>query len=706
MLVHADDQDLTVTAGFEGKASLAAGEKIVLTLSRPLPSREGRLALVIGPTDLTALASIDENSISYDPSVLPLPVGETEATIYLITPDNEWKQIASFPLRIETAATAEPSEGKSLPSDQQNIAGQQPVDSERRWGFDKATLTPSVTIGMKSQLAEKAFPQENASARSTYNDFTLQGSLQTEFARGAFNSQSQFDIAGSSFRQEALRFAEKGNTAPRIDLASYLLQFQAGKARVQAGHVAFGTNRHLINSFSSRGITVTLPVTSHSDLSVAAMNGTSIVGWDNFFGLNRRKHQIVSGAFGYEFIPQRPGGLRVETGIMHGSLLPLNNFNQGVINDAEQSKGLSLRIAASDGAGRFRLDGGFARSRFNNPSDPLLDQGLNLVAVRENSRNARYLDASYSILQDFALSSTRKASLAFNYRHERVDPLFRSVAAFTQADRFQNQFELVGVIGEINATYVYGRFNDNLDDIPSILKTLTRRNGLILGVPLVSLFGDPANPSPWLPRLSYNFDRTHQFGAAFPINSGFDSASQVPDQLSNNQGFVAEWQAQRWRFGYRFNRSFQDNRQPGRELADLRNLINGFTFGFTPVASFDLNLDLTRESADNREQARIDHTNRIGANINWRLWQSMALTATISTTFAGDVAETSRSRNAELDLQWSYRFGLEKSRYRKFSGQFFIRYANRYASSRDNLFGFNNLTKTQTLNTGLSFTFF
>jgi len=206
--------------------------------------------------------------------------------------------------------------------------------------------------------------------------------------------------------------------------------------------------------------------------------------------------------------------------------------------------------------------------------------------------------------------------------------------------------------------------------------------------------------------VSYNFDRTHQFGEAFPLNSGFDSASQVPDQLSDNQGFLAEWQARKWRFGYRFNRSFQDNRQIGRELADLRNIVNGFAVGFTPASNLDLNFDLSRESAHNREQNRTDRTNRIGGNINWAMTQRMTLAVTVSTTFAGNRARTSKSRNAELDMQWSYKFGMEKSRYRKFNGQFFIRYANRYARTEDNLFGFNNLTKIQTLNTGLSFTFF
>jgi hypothetical protein len=675
----ANSQNPTVTASFTDGKTVAPSESIKLQLSRPAI---GRLAIVVGYTDITALFRASEVELTYT-GALALPSGENPLIVYLVSPSNQWTEIARFTLRVANAATAPP-----------NNRAQQ------------TSLVPSLTIGLKSQAAESHFPDSNRPERARFTDATLQASLRSEINGRPIAFQSQFDVVGSSFRQEALRFAQQGDTAPRIDLSSYLMQVQAGKAKLQMGHIAFGTNRHLINSFSSRGLSFTLPIAGRADVSLAAMNGSSIVGWDNFIGLNRRKHQIVAGTLGFELIRERPGGFRLEGGVLHGSLLPISNFNQGNITDAEQSKGLSLRVVASDRSQRFRLDAGLARSRFNNPADPLLSQSFDTVGVRQATRNARYLEAGYDILRNVALGSSKRASLTLNYRHEMVDPLFRSVAAFSQADRFQNQLEVVASVADVTATISHLRFNDNLDDIPSILKTRTRRTGVIVGAPLVSLFGDPAQPSAWYPRLSYSFDRTHQFGAGLPPNSEFTSESQVPDQLSTNQVAIADWQFQKVRFGYRFNRSFQDNRQLGRERADLRNLINGFTVGVTPGSSLDLNFDVSLESAKNFESGRIDHTNRVGANVNWRMTARSLFAATVSTIFAGDLADTSRSRNAELDLQWSYRFGLERSRYRKVQSQFFIRYANRYTRSRDNVFGLNNLTKLRTLNLGLSFTFF
>ena len=347
---------------------------------------------------------------------------------------------------------------------------------------------------------------------------------------------------------------------------------------------------------------------------MAAINGTSIVGWNNFFGLNRRNHQIVSATLGFELLDKRPGGLRVEAAAVHGSLLPIAGFNQGVINDAEVSDGASLRFAATDKAQRLKLEGGFTRSRFDNPVDPLLNQNLAVVPVRETARNAYYLDSGYALLKNLKLSESKTANLTVNYRLERVDPLFRSVAASTQADRFQHEIEMTGSAGEITATVSHQRFNDNLADIPSILKTLSQRYAVIVSVPLASFRPVSTNHSSWLPRLAYSSNRIHQFGRSFPLNAGFDSTSQVPDQISTLHDFISEWQHEKWRFNYHFNYSFQDNRQPGRASADLRNLINGFTVGLNPHTAFDLNFDLNIESAKNFEILRTDRTLRAGIN--------------------------------------------------------------------------------------------
>lgn len=703
----APSQELIVTSNLTDQ-EVEPTFALTFALSRPLPATEGRLAVLIGQTDVTNLLTPTGGSLSYLPRILPLPAGESQVKVFLVSPSNEWRELTQLALRVKTPAPADAAQEQTGGQAQPSAAGPAQTAAAKKYAF-----TPSLTLGMKSQMAERHFPESNRPERPTFADMTLQASLKSEITNGWFGNQLQFDLVGSSFREEALRFAELGANAPKVDMSSYLMQFQLNHlngAKFQAGHATFGTNRHLINSFGSRGVTLSIPFGKHSDLSLAALNGTSIVGWNNFFGLDRRKHQIASATLGFEFISQRPGGLRLEAGAMSGSLLPIAGFNQGVINDAEQSKGASLRLLATDKAQRFKLEAGFTRSLFNNPSDPLLNQNQPVVPVRETTRSARYLDTSVALLKDLKLSEKKTANLTLNIRHERVDPLFRSVAATTQADRMQNEVELTGAIGEITATVSHQQFHDNLADIPSLLKTLSRRYAAVVSIPLASLGADGTNGAPgrsmWLPRLGYNMNRIHQFGRALPLNSGFNDPSQVPDQISANHDFSSEWQFPKWRLAYRFNYSFQDNRQPGRVLADLLNQTHGVAFGLTPHTAFDLSFDLNVESAKNFETARVDRTLRAGLNTNWRMTPRMTINVIASNTLAGDLARITRSRSAEFDLQWSYQFTRGEAGWQKVKGQFFIRYADRYARTRDFIFGLDNLTRLKTLNGGINFVFF
>jgi hypothetical protein len=694
-------EELQVSASFTDK-QVAPVEPIEFRFNRPLVKAEGTLAIIIGQSDLSALFTLSDKSLRYDAKALPLPQGESIATVYLVSTGNVWKEVAKFTLRVGLVAVAQ-QEQKPAEQPQQQAAGQ----PQKRFGFEKLNLIPSISLSLSSQPAQSNFPASNRPARATFTDLNGQMSFKSEVASGLFNSQTQFDLVGSSFQQTALRFGQLGQEAPQLDLSSYLMQFQVGKLRYQAGHFSFGTSRHLMNGFSSRGMMITVPLGNRADFSLSAMNGTSIVGYGNFFGIDKRRHQLLSGTLGFEMQPERPGGLRIEVSALNGWVQPLNSFSQGSVNDAERSRGFGFRLLATDPAGRFKLDTGMARSQFTSPSDPLVNQGREIEPFPSITRNARYLDASYDILKALALTKEKRVNLSLAFRHEQVDPLYRSLGASTQADKVSNDFSLTGSIGEISTQFAHLRFNDNLKEIPSILKSLTRGNTFNLSVPLSSIIGDAQKPTPFWPRLSYNFNRIHQFGAAIPVRGGFElDPASVPDQVGTVQGLSADWQIEKWRVGYRLNHSFQNNRQPLAAKSDFANLINGFTVGVSASKSLELNLDINRESAHSLETATIDRTLRFAPGINWQMMKQATFSSTISTTLAGDAAETKRNRNIEFDTQWAYRFGFEKDRFRKMQGQFFIRYANRYARARNFPISLNDLQKTQIVNTGLSLNLF
>src|SRR5262245_51022010 len=75
--------DLIISAGFAGKASVMPNEKIELSINRALQAADGGLAVLIGDTDVTAMLVVEAGHISYVPR-LPLPVGESDVTVWLI----------------------------------------------------------------------------------------------------------------------------------------------------------------------------------------------------------------------------------------------------------------------------------------------------------------------------------------------------------------------------------------------------------------------------------------------------------------------------------------------------------------------------------------------------------------------------------------------------------------------------------------------
>lgn len=744
-------QDLTVQASFDGK-TVASGEAIELTLNRQPSPTEGRLAVVVGQTDLTDLFVADGNSLKHSPNLFPLPAGENELTVYLVAPNGEWKVVASFRLKVSptpdaapiVAETVQPANGEPAQTADASQAGTQtPAEPvKRRFGFDKFELSPSLNIGFKSQFAETHFPESNKSERPTFADATVQGTWRSEMARGVFNMQHQFDIVGSSFRNEALRFAEQGDKARRVELSSYLMQFQHGARKFNVGHSSFGAQRHLINSFASRGFTIASPINEHLDVSLAAMNSTNIVGFDNFFGLANSRHRLYGGVVGLEVFSKRPGGLRFETGAVDAWFLAdRQNFNQGNINDSERSKGASFRVLAKDKSERFRFDGGFTRSQFFNPDDPLLNQdAANVVQSQVTTRNARYVEGSIDLLKELsfainqpaakpatansaeaaaqqtteaqavALPDPKKLNLTLNVKHERVDPLFKSIGAAAQPDLNQNIVEFVGSFGELNFTAAHTRFNDNLAGIQTILRTNTRRDTFAINTPTQNLFKlrPAAVPSIFFPRLGYTFERTRATADFIPIGGGFDQPGAIPDQSNINHSITAEWQlTEKFRASYQMNHTLQDNRSIGREIADLQNFVHTASFGWTPKPTFELNFDLNFEDANNRELASTNRTLRFGFVVNWQATTRQTVNATFATLGAGDLLRTNNSRNTEFDLQWNYRLTREsENKFRKAQMIYFIRYSNRFARTNNFVENINNLTKLNTFNTGLNFIFF
>lgn len=662
---------LVVESGLPADGWVAADRPLVLRLDRPLVPGE-RLAIFVGTTDYTQLfrPSNDGRELTYVPSTVRLRAGEHELIVYRIDDRGSWEELTRYPVRVRGAL-----------------------------GLETLSISPVLDLSVEGQLAEGHDPQAAAPSRDTYQDVTGQISLAAEGGRGDFRSSVRAAALGVSHRPTALRFGELQEDAPKWDLSNYLLEVGSGRYVMSQGHVSVGAQRHLISGFSSRGMVLSSRPSDRMELSLGAVNGSSLVGWDNPFGLGDDDHRILSGTLGLEVL-ERPGGLRVELSGMDGSILPISGFNQGAVNDAEESRGFGAVLQAADPGGRVRVEAGYARSTFVNPPDPTLAQDDALVPVDQETRNARYLEASATVIPELRLSGTRTANLSLGWRHERVDPLYRSLGAYAGADRLDNHLEAQAQIARIDVRASYGRSEDNLEDVPSILKTKTRRTGLTISLPLPTLFGERLDDgSPFLPQLSWNFDRTHQFGTGIPVNGGFD-ASHVPDQASLNHTATASWTlTQAVSLGYRMNRSHQDNRQPGRENADLTAWAHGLTAGIRPLSTLSVDLSFDLELAENHEIDETEDTWRAGMRTNWLPFDRSTLGFSVSRTVTRNDAGTRHRAGTQIDAQWaSFVPGLSS-----LGGNYFLRYARAVGEARDDLFDFDDRRETWTFSSGLSF---
>jgi hypothetical protein len=636
---------LVITPDFGNDAWVEGNQPIGLRLSRPLDPGTERLAVVIGHTDLSALFTVTPAVARYAANTLRLPSGETELVAYIVTAGKPWTEVARIPLRVRTRA-----------------------------GFYKSDVKPALTLTTSGQIANG-----EGAKRPPYTGVTFNPALTTSLANESGTVEVQSNFLAVTKQTQALRFGAQGSSAPKFDLSDYLIKGANGPLSASIGHVSFGNAKHLMNGVATRGLTGALSIAKTAELAIGFLNGSSIVGWDNPVGLANDNHRIFGASLKVDALRSHPGSMVFDAAFMNGEQLPQSGFNQGEINDRERNRGGALHFIGKTPDDRITLDAGYTVSRFENPFDPALSQGSTLVPVKPETKAARFADLSFALLRNASLSKSVKVNLAAALRHERVDPLYRSLGASVQANVLQNVLEITGAIGPLAVQASHARAEDNLDDIESVLKTFTRVTSVNAFLPVGSVF-KASGPSPWLPQLTLALSTTHQFADDVPVNSDF-TETHAPDQVSRNGSADAQWTIGKWKAAYRYNISDQDNRQVGREKSDLGNLAHNVAAGFSPRTWLDIGASYAFEGANNRELAQKNATRRFGANLDVRPTRNLGLSSFFSRTWVRDYPLTSDADNDELSAELSQNFRLMRGRAERPSGRLFLRYQRQSASN-------------------------
>ena len=659
-------------------AWLRQTDRIRVVLDNQVTSNEGELRFILNKTDLTSLFRQRKPlEYEYDSDVYPLPEGTTELVVYLVDLQGQWQEIARFPVQVKT-----------------------------KMGFKESAINPNINLNIKSELDNRYTGNSVAPARQKETDMTTRIGLNSSSSDDDFQLATNFNLLGVSHIQEALRYSEKGLDAEKLDLSDYIIELKKGNYDFSMGHISYGNNRYLLSNMGSRGLSYRgqLGAGKSFDFSLATMNGTNIVGYNNITGLSSNDHRISATTLGYEFNNRRPGALRAEIMYMDASKQSVNNFDAGEVPDAETSRGVGLKLTGVNESGSLQGMLTWARSNYLNPNDPKLSQGSAIVEVTESKDDARYAELSYEFYRSEPDEHGRTYKVAANVSHEYVDPLYKSLGAFAGADTQTSKLGFSFQLGSINLQLNSLRSEDNVDDVSTILKTKTDTDSVSLLIPLKQLFSEQSKQNNWLPDLQVQYNQVHQYGENLPPT--FDPATHIPDQLSTNKTLGLNWSAEKISFSYNYSVSRQDNRQPGRALADFRNENHGVSISYRFNDALDITLGITKVDALDVENNLINYDDNYSFGFNWRMTEKLGLSANYSEATGTNSQLTSGRDGVTGQAQLNWQFELPGLSGKKVPGQIFINYAMQDNRNFDNVFNVQNNAKSWTLNAGLNISLF
>jgi hypothetical protein len=345
------------------------------------------------------------------------------------------------------------------------------------------------------------------------------------------------------------------------------------------------------------------------------------------------------------------------------------------------------------------VEGAYARTRFENASDPQLEDGLAVPAEAPVDADARFARVELDAVR-WSPSGGLPVTFTLTAEHERLDPLYRSVGAAAQADQRQNAWGALLRLGEGSLRYVRGQGRDNLGDVASVLTTSTSRDGVEANLPLGTLLARGGVPSAWLPQLTYTFAYVVQVGAGVPVNGDF-APSHVPDQATRAHGGAALWQAGSVSLGYTLAASTQDNRQPGRERADFAQQTHQVALGYARSERMDASLELQLERARNDDVAQTDRLRRVGVRVNHWLPRGFGLAAVLGASWKDAEGAPRSGRNIEADLSAWWRLAWLRARKAPHS-TLFLRWATQKARAQDPVFAIDTDTSAWQLSAGVN----
>lgn len=590
----------TITGYSFADRQVAPSEPLRIALDAPT---QERLAVFIGQQDVSGvIRATSSGELVYPSDELALPPGDQWVTIYRLTPENTWADVARLPLHVaEPLAQAVATVVATPPS---------PV------GPAPGTLSSAAPLGLvpkvdvSGQMGSQRVDSSGAAATTTTHTTGLQGGINYGGAVGDLKLNAQANIAGSSVRSQALAFARHGGDAEKVDLASYLVEGEYGATKVALGQVSFAANPLIANSLSYRGLTVSHKYGDRLDGSFTVQNGSSLLGADRLLGIYDTNHHFIAATVGAEMLTSKPRHLRVELTALQAEVTPaLAGPDATPALEGERSKGIGMRVLAANDDERVKGDLVYSQSRYTPRPDAL-------TGLASTSRASAYLfDGSWAAVREWVPRERAwPVSTTILLRHEYADPLYRSLGAGWGADYVQTMVAANNTWGPVTSQLSFTRREDNVDHVASILANRVSSANFTLSLPLATMLA-PAKPNPWLPSAQVALMRVDQRGVRVPDTMPIEL---VPAIVTTTASTTLGWNFERVSVTAGVTRNNQDNRAAGSENRDLRTVSQVFS-------------------------------------VVWRALDNFNFTAGYgpSRNFAGDLAITRSTRNPQLGFAWS-----------------------------------------------------
>jgi hypothetical protein len=275
-------------------------------------------------------------------------------------------------------------------------------------------------------------------------------------------------------------------------------------------------------------------------------------------------------------------------------------------------------------------------------------------------------------------------------------------SVLSESDLLQTQYSLNLNIGGATAQFQQNFSNNNIAGLANLLRTDNRNTNINLSVPLQTFSKDP---NPLLPTVTYGIQQTNQIGSiSAAAGGGFNAPSQTPNQSNTTNQIGLDWTIGTVNLNYKYITAFQDNRQVGRETADVRNLTHQLSTSWQATPQFRLNLGYNFVNATNFEQSITRFTNSPTIGTSWEFMPGTIFAFNYNSNKDSDSLGQAFTNGESLEFLLTRNFNL-KALEREIPSSVFIRYGKQSTLNINSQNSINTNAAIDTISAGLTLSF-